>query len=74
MTSVWASTEPSGFSRQGLPEKMFKTTWSKFDWAIIPCLVLWRGTCPSLLSLTNDDLGSPQILTWHYGSRSQTIS
>jgi hypothetical protein len=39
-----------------------------------PCVILWRGTCPSWLSPTNGDPGSTQILTWHYGVKSQTVS
>jgi hypothetical protein len=35
---------------------------------------LWRGTSPGRLSPPNGDPGSTQILSWHYGAQSQTIS
>jgi hypothetical protein len=41
---------------------------------ISPCLILWRGTCPSWLSPSNGEPVSTQILTWHYGAQSQTVS
>jgi hypothetical protein len=41
---------------------------------ISPCLIQWRGTLPSWLSPLNGDPGSTQILTWHYGAQSQTVS
>jgi hypothetical protein len=41
---------------------------------ISPCLVLWIGTCPCWLSPMNGDLGSTQILTQHFGAKSQIIS
>jgi hypothetical protein len=41
---------------------------------ISPCLILWRGACPSWLSHLNDDPGSSQILSQHCGAKSQTVS
>jgi hypothetical protein len=41
---------------------------------ISPYLILWRGTCPRWLSPPKGELGSTQILTWHFGAQSQTVS
>jgi hypothetical protein len=50
-----------------------ETTWSRFDGGIIPCLILWSGTCPSWLSPPNSNLGSTQILIQHYSAQSHTV-
>jgi hypothetical protein len=64
-----------GFPARDYPGKSLETIWPGFDLgAMSPCLVLWRGTCPSWLSLMNSGLGSTQILTWHHGAMSQTVS
>jgi hypothetical protein len=41
---------------------------------VSPYLILWREAFPGLLSPLNGDPGSTQILTQHYGAKSQTIS
>jgi hypothetical protein len=57
------------------PRKTRETTLSRFDQGgIIPCLILWGGTCSSWLSPPNSDPGSSQILTQHYSAQSQTVS
>jgi hypothetical protein len=58
---------------------MLETTWPRSDQGvgeggISPCLILWRGARPSWLSPLNGDLGSTQILTQHYGTKSQSVS
>jgi hypothetical protein len=68
-----------GFPARDYLGKTLETTWFRFDWGwgwggISPCLVLWRGTCPDLLSPMNGDLGSNQILTQYYGAPSQSVS
>jgi hypothetical protein len=40
----------------------FTRVWG---WGIDPCLVPWRGTCPSGLSPMNGEPGSTHILTRH---------
>jgi hypothetical protein len=39
-----------------------------------PCQILWRGARHSWLSPMNSDLGSTQILAWHFDAKSQTVS
>jgi hypothetical protein len=57
------------FPARDYPGKTVETPGSEFDrGGISPCPVLWRGTCTGWLSPVNDDLGSTQILTWHYGA------
>jgi hypothetical protein len=41
---------------------------------ISPCLILWRGVFLGWLSPPNGDPDSTEILTWHCGTKSQTIS
>jgi hypothetical protein len=55
---------------------MLETTWLEFDGGgdISPCVILCRGACPVYLSPPNGDPASTQILTWHCGAKSQTIS
>jgi hypothetical protein len=38
------------------------------------CLILWRGVYPGWLAPVNGDTCSTQILTRHYGAKSQTVS
>jgi hypothetical protein len=46
--SVWASIEPSGFFARITQEKCMKPPGSDLtEGGSSPCLVLWRGTCPS---------------------------
>jgi hypothetical protein len=66
-----------GFLDRDYPRKSLETTWLGFDrgeGGISPCLVLWTRICPSWLSLVNSDPASTQILTQHYGTKSQTVS
>jgi hypothetical protein len=73
-TERFPSCRP-GFPAKDYPQKTHETTWSGFDrGGICPCLVIWRGPCPSWLSPMNSDPGSTQILTRHYGAQSQIIS
>jgi hypothetical protein len=69
----------SGFPARDYSGKMFEITWLGFDRAggggcISPCLILWRGACPSWLSPKNGDTCFTQILTRHGGAKSQSIS
>jgi hypothetical protein len=70
----------SGFPARDYLGKTCKTTWFGFDHrggrggGIVPCLVLWRGTCPSWLSPVNDNPVCTQILTRRYDAQSQTVS
>jgi hypothetical protein len=70
-----ASSRP-GFPARDYPGKTLETTWYGFDprEGFSPCLVLWRGTCPSWLSPMNSGPSSTQILTQHYSVQSETIS
>jgi hypothetical protein len=66
-----------GFLIRDYPRKSLETTWLEFDrgeGGISPCVVLWTRICPSWLSLVNSDPASTQILTQHYGTKSQTVS
>jgi hypothetical protein len=61
----------SGFPARDYSGKTLETTWPGFDrGGINPYLILWRGACPSWLSLTNGDPCSTQILILHYGTKS----
>jgi hypothetical protein len=63
------ASSPPGFPDIDYEGKSLETTCPGFAWGgISPCLVLWRGTCPCWLSPANGDLGSTQILTWHYAA------
>jgi hypothetical protein len=66
------------FPARNYSRNTLETTWSRFDLegggGISLCLILWRGACPSWLSLPNGDSGSTQILTQDCGAKSQTIS
>jgi hypothetical protein len=73
-TPMWADISPSGFSARITWERSTKPPISYLIGGISPCLILWRATCPGWLSPPKGDPGSTQILTWHFGAQSQTIS